>query len=80
MSAVAKLGKNKKIISVTAIHKRETPLVEALAKASVKDTIEVDFTGYNNTHPRVVNGYRMKVSTRVANTIPPNTDFVILTH
>jgi hypothetical protein len=70
VSAIAKLGRNKKIKSITAIHKKETPLVEALAKASVKDTIEVDFSGFNNAHPRVVNAALPKVGKRVANTIP----------
>ena len=55
VTAVAKLGWNNKIKSAHAIYQREIPLVEALFKASVKDTIEIDFTGYNKKHPRVRN-------------------------
>lgn len=70
VSAVAKLNRNKRIIAVNAIHKRETPLVEALAKASVKDTIEVDFTGFNNTHPRVVRAPLVRSSGSFQKTVP----------
>ncbi len=70
VSAIAKLGRNKRIISVNAIHKRETPLVEALAKAAVKDTIEVDFTGFNNAHPRVVRAPLGRTSGSFQKTIP----------
>lgn len=52
--SIAKLDRNNKIISVNAMYKRETPLVYELANASLKDTIMVDFTGYNKAHPRMV--------------------------
>ena len=70
VSAIAKLSRKKRIISVNAIHKRETPLVEALAKASVKDTIEVDFTGFNNSHPRVVRAPLARSSGNFQKTVP----------
>jgi hypothetical protein len=76
VSAVANLGRNKKIKSVTAVHKRETPLINALVKSSIKDTIEVDFTGFNNLHPRVVSDYKRKVGKRVANTVPQSENTV----
>lgn len=59
VTAIAKLGWNNKIKSAHAIYQREIPLVEALFKASVKDTIEIDFTGYNKKHPRVRNSAKL---------------------
>jgi len=56
VKAKAKRGLFKKIKSVQAIYHRETPLVEALANAAVKDTIDIDFSTFNNEFPRVENG------------------------
>lgn len=60
VSAIAVLGGNSisslhsthRIKSIHAIHKREKPLIDVLAKSSVGDIIEVDFSAYNNNHPR----------------------------
>lgn len=69
VSAIAKLGRNKKIASVEAVFKREKPLVDALAKSSLNDKIEVDFTGFNKSHPRVTNGHLAPVSKGFPKTI-----------
>jgi len=47
VSAMAKLNWRKQLSSIKPIHHRELPLVEALAKASINETIEVDFTDFN---------------------------------
>lgn len=69
VSAIAKLNWDKKITSVEAVYKRETPLVEALAKASINDKIEVDFVGFNKRHPRVTNGHLITASRGFPKTI-----------
>lgn len=51
--AKAKCGFIKQIKLVEAIHHRETPLVEALANASINDTISIDFSDFNRKYPRV---------------------------
>jgi len=53
VTAIAKIGWNKKISSVKPVFKRETPLVQALANRAVDDQIVVDFSGFNKNHPRV---------------------------
>jgi len=52
VSAIADLGIGQKIKAVHPIHHREMPLIEILATAQVNDKITVDFTEYNNKHPR----------------------------
>ncbi len=52
VSAMAKLNWRKQLSTVKPIHHRELPLVEALAKASINETIEVDFTEYNKKFTR----------------------------
>jgi len=52
VSAIVKFGFQNKIKSMHALHHRENPLVKVLQKASVKETIDVDFTEYNEEHPR----------------------------
>ncbi len=51
--AIAKLGLTKKIKSVQPIHNREMPLVEALSKASLNDSISIDFLAFNKYTPRI---------------------------
>lgn len=53
VTAKAKCGFIKRIKSVEAIHHRETPLIEALANASINDTIVIDFSEFNRQFPRV---------------------------
>lgn len=53
VTAKAKCGFIKRIKSIEAIHHRETPLVEALASASVNDTIVIDFSDFNKKYPRL---------------------------
>lgn len=52
VSAMAKLNWRKQLSTVKPIHHRELPLVEALAKASINETIEVDFTEFNKKFTR----------------------------
>ena len=52
VSAIANLGYGKKIKSVHPIHKRELPLTDVLFKSEINEKITVDFTEYNNKHPR----------------------------
>ena len=52
VSAMAKLNWRKQLSTIKPIHHRELPLVEALAKASINETIEVDFTEYNKKFTR----------------------------
>lgn len=54
VTAVAKIGWNKKISSVKPVFKRETPLVQALVNRAVNDQVIVDFTGFNKNHLRVI--------------------------
>ncbi len=65
VSAMAKLGRIKKIKSVHPIHFRETPLIDALAKAEIKDTIVVDFSEFNKRHPRVASNKKRTLDTSV---------------
>jgi len=53
VSAIAKLGIDKKIRSLQAIQFREKPLIEALSNAQLNDTFDVDFTHFNEQNPRV---------------------------
>ncbi len=69
VSATAKLGWNDKIKSIIPIYKRETPIVEVLAKASVNDRIDVDFTGFNNKNPRTAKNRTVKTSKNSKKTI-----------
>ena len=81
VSAMAVLGRKNKIKTIHAIHKRETPLVEALAKSHINDAIEVDFTGFNKAHPRILNGHIAKQARGNPSAIPqtqtPSNLFVI---
>ena len=52
VTAMATLGIIKKIKSVEPVYHRETPLVEVLSKASINDTIKVDFSDFNKLNPR----------------------------
>jgi len=52
VSAIADLGFGNKIKSVHPIHHREMPLINILSKAQINEKITVDFTEYNNKHPR----------------------------
>lgn len=52
VSAIANLGFGNKIKSVRPIHHRESPLIDILFKADLNERITVDFTHYNNSHPR----------------------------
>jgi len=52
VSAIANLGFGKNIKSVHPIHHREQPLIDVLFNAQINDKITVDFTEYNQKHPR----------------------------
>lgn len=52
VTAMATLGIIKKIKAVEPIYHRETPLVEALSKASINDQFDVDFSHFNQLNPR----------------------------
>lgn len=52
VTATARNGKIRALSHIKAVYKREAPLVEALMKASVNDTVYVDFTKYNRKNPR----------------------------
>lgn len=52
VSAIVKMGFQNKIKAMHALHHRETPLIKVLQKASISETIDVDFTAYNEAHPR----------------------------
>lgn len=52
VQAKAKLNWCKKVSSIKPIYHRETPLIKALAKASLNETIEVDFAEYNKKYPK----------------------------
>lgn len=52
VSAIVKFGFQNKIKAMHALHHRETPLIKVLQKSSINETIEVDFTAYNEAHPR----------------------------
>lgn len=60
VTAKAKRGLIRKIKSVEAIHYRETPLVHALSKSEVNDTIVIDFSDFNRKHPRVNTGSQFR--------------------
>lgn len=57
-----------KVKSIHSIHKREKPLIDILAKAELGEIIEVDFSSYNNQHPRDSRGSKAVVArtTKVA--------------
>lgn len=78
VSAMTKLGRNKKIKNISAVFQREKPLVDVLAKASVKDRIVVDFTGFNNTHPRKVINKTVKPSSTIIKTATKSQDAIVL--
>lgn len=78
VTAVAKLGWNNKIRSIKPVFKREAPLVVALASRAVNDQVVVDFSGFNKTHPRVIesrtraiNGDFVKTSSNQYSTVIP---------
>ncbi len=52
VSAMAELNWLKRVSFVKPIHHREVLLIEALAKASLNETIEVDFSEFNKKYPR----------------------------
>ena len=52
VSAIANLNWRNQVCSVKPIHHREMPLVHALAKAKLNETIEVDFSEFNKKYPR----------------------------
>lgn len=52
VTAMANFDHNGEIIAVQPIYRRETPLVEALAKHVDGDTLTIDFTAFNTA-----NGY-----------------------
>lgn len=70
VTAKAKCGLIKRIKSVEAIHHRETPLVEALADASINDTIVIDFSSFNRKFPRLHVNSQIERQSR--GTIKPN--------
>jgi hypothetical protein len=52
VTATARNGRIRELSHIKAVYKREIPLVKALMKASVNDTVYVDFTKYNRKNPR----------------------------
>ena len=52
VTAMANLNWRNQVSSVKPIHHRELPLVVALAKISLNETIEVDFAEFNKKYPR----------------------------
>ncbi len=52
IGAMAKIGLTNNITSIKPIHAREQPLIDVLRKAQVDERIVVDFSDYNNKHPR----------------------------
>ena len=52
VTAIASKGRFKAFSGIKAIYKRETPLVKALTKASIDETVQIDFTKFNNKHFR----------------------------
>jgi len=52
VTATARNGKIRELNHIKAVYKRESPLVKVLMKASVNDTVYVDFTKYNRKNPR----------------------------
>ena len=52
VTATAQQGRIKALKNIKAIYKRERPLVKALAKASVDDTVYIDFSKFNKKNPR----------------------------
>jgi len=52
VTAMANLNWRNQISSVKPIHHREQPLIEALAKTSLNETVEVDFSAFNKKYPR----------------------------
>jgi hypothetical protein len=62
VSAMANLNWRKQVCSVKPIHHREMPLIDALAKAKLNETIEVDFSEFNKKYPRgSIRSKKMKV-------------------
>ncbi len=52
VTATACKGKIRKLSHIKAVYKRESPLVKALMKASVGDSVHIDFTKFNHKKPR----------------------------
>jgi len=52
VSAIANLGIKNQIKSLYPIQFREQPLIEALSKAKLNDTVNVDFSHFNEQNPR----------------------------
>lgn len=52
VTATARKGRIRELSQIKAVYKRESPLIKALMKASVGDSVYVDFTKYNRKNPR----------------------------
>lgn len=50
--ATAQVGRFGALKAIKPVYKREIPLIKALAKASVDDSISIDFTDFNAKHVR----------------------------
>ncbi len=52
VTATAQQGRIRELKNIKAVYKREFPLVKALVRASVNDTVYVDFSKFNAKNPR----------------------------
>ena len=52
VTAMAKLNLFKKVSKVRPIYHRESPLIEALSRTKLNDSIVVDFSEFNKNNPR----------------------------
>lgn len=52
VTATAKTGRFRELSQIKAVYKREAPLVNALRKATVNETVFVDFSHFNKKNPR----------------------------
>ncbi len=78
VSAMATLGRIRKIKSVKPIHFRETPLIEALVNAEINDTIVVDFSDFNNQHPRVASYRKRTLDTSIYKELGENYNSTVM--
>ena len=52
VSAMANVGWGNRVSSVHPIHQREAPLINALAKTPLNETVEINFSEFNKKYPR----------------------------
>jgi len=64
VTALATLNLFKKIKSVRPVYHRETPLVHALAKTQLNESLLVDFTEFNQQNPRTGSLRKQNLTTK----------------